>query len=67
MRLAANSDPKQSESSEWIRNSERIRERLAEESLIGSKQIKLLLNKAIRNRWMVPTQHNNQVKAAFHP
>jgi hypothetical protein len=33
MRLATNSDPKQSGSSEWTRISERIRERLAEESL----------------------------------
>jgi hypothetical protein len=37
MRLVTNSDPKQSESSEWIRVSERIRERLAEESLSGRK------------------------------
>jgi len=33
MRLVTNSDPKQSGSSEWIHISERIRERLAEESL----------------------------------
>jgi len=43
MRLAANSDPKQSGSSEWIHISERIRERLAEESLTGRYSIKFLL------------------------
>jgi len=37
MRLATNSDPKKSGSSEWKRFSERIRERLAEESLTGRK------------------------------
>jgi hypothetical protein len=41
MRLATNSDPKESGSSEWIRSSERIRERLAEESL-GKKYISIL-------------------------
>ncbi|HYX49730.1 MAG TPA: hypothetical protein VE843_08300 [Ktedonobacteraceae bacterium] len=39
MRLTTNSDPKQSGSSEWICISERIRERLAEESLVGRKYI----------------------------
>jgi hypothetical protein len=34
MRLAADSDPKQSGSSEWMRISERLRERLTEESLL---------------------------------
>gem|GEM_PF-3801871 len=67
MRLAANSDPKQSGSSEWIRVSERIRERLAEESPLQVTSIECLLNKASRNRWVVPTQRNNHGKAAFYP
>jgi hypothetical protein len=67
MRLATNSDPKQSGSSEWIRVSERIRERLAEESLSQVATIDCLLYKASRNRWVVPTQRNNHGKAAFHP
>jgi hypothetical protein len=59
MSLASNSDPKQSGSSEWIRDSERIRERLAEESP-WKIPIEYILKKASRYRWVVPMQHDNQ-------
>jgi len=44
-------------------SSERIRERLAEESLYAARAIERV--RASRNRWVVPTQENNREKWSF--
>ena len=44
--------------------SERIRERLAEESLYAARQ-KIERIGASRNRWVVPRQENNREKWSF--
>ena len=44
--------------------SERIRERLAEESLYAARQ-KIERIAASRNRWVVPMQENNREKWSF--